>query len=290
MKYYLGIDGGGTKTSFVLIDENKNIIDRIVLNATAVDTVSIEKITEVLQNGIKHFNKSIEACFAGIGGINEQNEDIIKGIIKQVLPNSKVDVGTDSVNALIGAFGFGDGIAVICGTGSVTFGKWKGKKHVAGGYGYNEGDPGSAFSLGINALRYLARVFDGRKEESDFSKDLSNASKCYSHDDLYNFFNNLNRTEVAKLSMVVTKHQEDINAKNIIQNSVDELMEEVIATARILCVDDICPFGIIGSLGNAETLFKKYLLESLSKKLPKLKYQKHLYEPDVGAALKAMTL
>ena len=68
--------------------------------------------------------------------------------------------------ALIGAFGFGDGIAVICGTGSVTFGKWKGETCVAGGYGHNEGDPGSAFSLGIGALRYLARVFDGRKEET----------------------------------------------------------------------------------------------------------------------------
>ena len=76
MKYYLGIDGGSTKTSFVLVDENKNVIDRIILGPSSIDTVNIEKITEVLQDGIKHFDKPVEACFAGIGGVGEQNENV----------------------------------------------------------------------------------------------------------------------------------------------------------------------------------------------------------------------
>lgn len=290
MKYYLGIDGGGTKTSFVLIDENKNVVDRIILGPSSVDTVSKEVYKEVLQNGIKHFDKQIEACFAGMGGISELNRDFVISIIREVLPAAKIDVGNDSINALISAFGFNDGIAVICGTGSVTFGTWKGKHHVAGGYGHNEGDPGSAFSLGIGALRYLARVLDGRKEETDFSKALSKAIGCYSHSELCDYFVNINRTEVAKLSRIVTQYESDPNAKQIIQNSVDELMEEIISTAKILSVDEICPFSIIGSLGNAETFFKSYLLNSLSEKIPNLKYQHLLYEPDFGAALKAMTL
>ena len=290
MKYYLGIDGGGTKTSFVLIDENKNIIERTKLGATAVDSVSIKETAEVLKGGIKHFNKPIEACFAGIGGVGGDKNDLIKNVIQEVLPNSKVEVGTDSQNALIGAFGFGDGIAVICGTGSVTFGKWKGKRYVAGGYGHNEGDPGSAFSLGIGALRYLARVFDGRKEETEFSKDLAKAVNCSCHGELCEYFKYINRTEVAKLSMIVTKNEKDKNAREIIENSVDELLEEIIATTKKLSVDRQCPFCIIGSLGNADAYFKAYLIDELSKKLPQLKYQPCLYDADVGAALKAMTL
>ena len=29
MKYYIGVDGGGTKTAFALFDENKNMLDSV---------------------------------------------------------------------------------------------------------------------------------------------------------------------------------------------------------------------------------------------------------------------
>ncbi|HAJ77756.1 MAG TPA: hypothetical protein DCO89_01645 [Clostridiales bacterium] len=290
MKYYLGIDGGGTKTNFVLIDENQKVIKRCTLGPSAIDTVGIQQAYLVLKSGIKSFNKPITACFAGIGGIGGQDIEPIKEMIKEILPDAKIGVGTDSTNAIISAFGFNDGVAVICGTGSVAFGKWKGKYCVAGGYGYHEGDPGSAFSLGIGALKYLAKVMDGRKTETDFSDDLSKAVGCYSHGELCEYFKDINRTEIAKLAKIVTKHESDENAKKIIENSADELIEEIIAITKRLGVNNECEFSIIGSLGNAETYFKTYLIKKLSNKMPILKYHKYLYEPDVASAMKAMLL
>lgn len=45
-----------------------------------------------------------------------------------------------------------DGMVLIQGTGAVAWGKWKNKAHKSGGWGWKEGDFGSAYALGCGAL------------------------------------------------------------------------------------------------------------------------------------------
>ena len=86
-----------------------------------------------------------------------------------VKETTKIKAGNDVINALYGSLGGEDGIIIIAGTGSVSFGKNKDKIARAGGYCYQEGDAGSSYDLGYKALQHLARVIDNRYEETSFS-------------------------------------------------------------------------------------------------------------------------
>lgn len=291
-KYYLGIDGGGSKTAFIIIDANKNIVYKKEAGPSSIDTVPLSVVKEVFIEGTKDFQYKVDGVFAGIGGIcNDIQVNTVKEIIK-TLPickdNCKIDAGNDVINALYGGLGGKDGIIIIAGTGSVCFGKNKDKYARAGGYCYQEGDAGSSYDLGRKALQHLARVLDGRYEYTPFAEDLIKATNCNDYSSLANYIINANRTQIASLSKIVTKNQEDKYANKIIINAVDEMLLMIKAVFNKLAFnEEITYFSIIGSLGNADTLYKKYLLEQLPTISSSLKYIDKVYDASFGSSLKA---
>ena len=78
-KYYLGIDGGGTKTAFAIIDENNELIYFNEQGASSLDTVSLSTVKEVFIEGTKGFNYKVDSVFVGLGGI--ANDTQIKDVI-----------------------------------------------------------------------------------------------------------------------------------------------------------------------------------------------------------------
>lgn len=66
------------------------------------------------------------------------------------------------VIALAGGCSCRPGIVMIMGTGSVAYGENGKRNHKCGGWGWKEGDPGSAYDLGISAIRTMIRAYDGR--------------------------------------------------------------------------------------------------------------------------------
>ena len=294
-KYYLGIDGGGTKTAFAIIDEDNNLIYKKEQGASSLDTVSLSMVKKVFLEGIKDFNHKVDSVFVGLGGIanNTQIQDVIN-IVKE-LPickeTTKIDAGNDVINALYGSLGGLDGLVIIAGTGSVCFGKNKDKFARAGGYCYQEGDAGSSYDLGYKALQHLARVIDYRYEETEFSIDLKKETNCYDYASLANYFITSNRTQIASLAKIVTKYQLDKYARKIIINAVDEILLMIKSVYNQLNFkDEKVSFSIIGSLGNADTLYKNYLLENLKNISHNIKYIEKKYEAYIGSALKAKEL
>ena len=291
-KYYLGIDGGGSKTAFIIIDENKNIIYKKEAGPSSIDTVPLSVLKEVFIEGTKDFQYKVDGVFAGIGGIcNDAQANQVKEVIKELSickENCKIDAGNDVINALYGGLGGQDGIIIIAGTGSVCFGKNKDKYARAGGYCYQEGDAGSRYDLGRKALQHLARVLDGRHEHTFFADALIEATGCNDYSSLANYIVNANRTQIASLSKIVTKNQEDKYAKSIIIDAVDEILLMIKAVFnRLAFNDEITYFSIIGSLGNADTLYKHYLLEQLPNISSSLKYIDKVYDASFGSSLKA---
>ena len=54
MKYYIGVDGGGTKTAFALFDENKNMLDTVTglgSNHENIDT-AFDGASDIIMEGI----------------------------------------------------------------------------------------------------------------------------------------------------------------------------------------------------------------------------------------------
>lgn len=155
--YYLGIDGGGTKTEFRLCDSAGYEISHALLGPSNPNDVGTEETERVLREGISHVCGNIPlrsiSVFAGIaGGITGDNRRAIAKILKD-LHFGRAGNGSDAQNAVAMALGEHNGTVVIAGTGSIAFSQKDGELYRYGGYGYLLEEGGSGFALGRDAIR-----------------------------------------------------------------------------------------------------------------------------------------
>lgn len=165
-EYYLGIDGGGTKTEFLLTDKNDNEIKRLFCGCSNPVNIGIENTLSVLSIGISRICENISkdkiSVFAGIAGAktgdySKQITDFLFSFgFESCLCGSDVDL------ALEMALGESDGTAVIMGTGIVAFSKNGEAYYRTGGRGYMIDKGGSGFHYGSDAINCAFEFIDGR--------------------------------------------------------------------------------------------------------------------------------
>ncbi|OQX93229.1 MAG: hypothetical protein B6I17_03635 [Tenericutes bacterium 4572_104] len=299
MNLYLGIDGGGTKTKVSIIDESENLIFENTSGPSSIDTVSNEETYKAFKEAIDPFiaknrNTKIKGVFAGLGGIVfEKDYELVSNIIR-LLPgidkNTFVMARNDMENALYSSNHFDSGMALICGTGMVAFGKNNGLTHKCGGWGFREGELGSAYHLGVEAIRHSIRAYDSRYKMDDFAKDVANSLNLKVASDIIKIMNEIqgNRTFIASLAPIVTKHANkgNIYAKQIIDLATDELILAIQGVYNKLNFKKTT-LVIIGSLGNSKGYFSDSLKTKLKETNPNIKLVKAVFDPSLAAAIAA---
>lgn len=166
IKLLLAIDGGGTKTDFLLTDINGNEIKRIILGPSNPVVTGMNNTEKCLADGINQVcetvDKSTVSVFAGIaGGSIGNNKEIINSYLSS-FGFGKVSNGSDTNSALEVSLGGEEGVAVIIGTGIVAFADDGKSRHKIGGWGYLIDKGGSGFHFGSDALESALRHIDGR--------------------------------------------------------------------------------------------------------------------------------
>lgn len=302
MSYYLGIDGGGTKTKVIVIDQHEQIIHEGTSGSSSIDTVSRGETLLAFKDALKGFysnhpEASFNAVFIGLGGIVSVEDCHYVEQIATNLPgvNEKtiVRARNDMENALYSGLLFYEGIALICGTGMVAFGKnKKGMTHKAGGWGYREGDLGSSYDLGMRALRHVIKAFDGRDIRTDFSNEVADTIGIHQMEDFFHIINEkyLERTWIAGLAPLVTKYAllHDEVALKIIHAATEELAIAVQAV-KVRLELERPTLVIVGSLGHAKG-YQELLHEKIRALIPDINIIDPIVDPAVAAALMAKRL
>ncbi len=178
VKYLLGIDGGGTKTEFLLTDISGQEIRRIIPGGSNPVNMGIENSCSVLSDGIKRICEGINyselSVFAGIAGAKTgDNEKRINDFLS-FFGFASYSVGSDIDLALELALGDGNGTAVIMGTGIVAFSRNGEKLYRTGGRGYMIDRGGSGFHFGSDALNSAFSFLDGREGSETILKLIEN--------------------------------------------------------------------------------------------------------------------
>lgn len=163
--YYLGIDGGGTKTTFLLCDAEGRHVAAATLGASNPIDIGIENCFRVLDEGITAVTRGIPlrriSVFAGVaGGISGDNRERIADYLAGY-GFAAYGNGSDAQNAVAASLDTRDGIALIAGTGSIAFAQRGGRLHRFGGFGYLLEDGGSGFSIGRDAILSALRAEEG---------------------------------------------------------------------------------------------------------------------------------
>ena len=88
VSYYLGIDGGGTKTEFLLFCSDGTQIKRIVLGCSNPNVVGIEKCAQLLKSGIDEMlgvYPQIKAVYIGAAGfLLGNNAETINALVESI--------------------------------------------------------------------------------------------------------------------------------------------------------------------------------------------------------------
>ena len=167
MSYYLGIDGGGTKTACAVGDDNR-LLASVTAGPSNIVRVGEMQARESLQRvvgqacsaaGIRPEQVSA-TCVGGSGAARPELAAIVHAILAGIL-SSPIKVVGDMEIALEAAFEDGPGVMVIAGTGSIAYGRDdKGRTARAGGWGFEIGDEGSAHWIGRTAVGLVLRASD----------------------------------------------------------------------------------------------------------------------------------
>lgn len=301
--YVIGVDGGGTNTRACLMDQTGQILGIGKSGPSSIDTVAPEttqaSIQEAIEEAFRSANRpinTINSIFVGLGGVQTERS---KAFVRKLLLSipyistwTRIQIENDAYSAHLGGLSNRPGIILIAGTGSVAFGiDEQGNTHRAGGYGYQEGDHGSAYHLGRRAMQAMARAFDGRLQHDAFTDALYSHLKIKDLDNLLQTIQALhqNRTQMAALAPIVTHfaNQGHPLAQSICDEGVAALKECVQAVYNALDLKNK-EIAIIGSLGNSEGYFKDRLYQSLLDLDPDFSIHPPLNEPVIGSAYKAL--
>jgi len=265
MNYYLGVDGGATKSIAGVAEADGKIISQKsgpALNYHMLGEDLCERnLRYLLQPFFKKY-KRIERVVIGFAGLDTSKDlKIYKKITRKVVPqNTKILIFNDAEIALAAACPKNKGarILVICGTGSSVYGEFKNKKAKAIGWDFLLGDQGSAYWLGLSALREVIKSWDGRGRKTILEKlVLKKAGKKNISQLIPEIYKNWQerprefKKYIASFAALFqkTRSVKDPVARKIIQEAAQELflgVEAVIRKLRVREKDSVC-LGFIGS-------------------------------------------
>jgi len=303
---YLGVDGGGTKTRFALIDARGELLAQAQLGTTYHPQIGLDNVHGVLADGVAQVLEAVGASPARIGyaffGLPAYGEDSevtprLREIPRAVLGHDRYHCDNDMVCGWAGSLGCVDGINIVAGTGSIGYGQRNGRAARGGGWGEAFSDEGSAHWIAIQGLNAYSRMSDGRLPRGplhalfnvtmNLQQDLDICARIYG-DHAYN------RGELAQLSRLVARAAEegDAVARGIFAQAGVELAAIVDAIRRELAFarDEVVPLSYSGGAFSAGELLLAPFRVALAQASPMYDLRTPLHEPHYGAALYAAHL
>jgi N-acetylglucosamine kinase-like BadF-type ATPase len=187
MNYYLGFDGGGTKTECALLDAAGHVVSRGLGGPSNPMRIGFDRAFAGLGEAAGAAlsaagadSRQVKAVCAGLAGAGRAR--VVKRVMAflvEAFPEADVHVTTDFDVALETAVGNAPGVVLIAGTGSSAYGRnAEGHKVRAGGLGPWIGDEGSAFDIGRRAVAAVARARDGLEPVTLLAELIPNALHC----------------------------------------------------------------------------------------------------------------
>lgn len=171
MPYYLGIDGGGTKTLCAVGDES-HLLATAAAGPSNIVRAGEAQSRESLHQAVRQACAAAgitpaqltNACIGAAGAARPEIAEIVRRALADVLPSvpfKDIVVVGDMQIALEAAFDAGPGVIVNAGTGSFAYGRdAQGNTARAGGWGFAISDEGSAHWIGRAAVSAILRAAD----------------------------------------------------------------------------------------------------------------------------------
>ena len=281
----LGVEGGGTKTSWVLVERTAS--DLLVLDQGKLPPANfrLAKLDELRAMFRELPNESVRAGIFLAGCGTEEDRHSLTRLCAEIWPQAKIVVGSDRDSGLAAALGHGDGIVVNAGSGSSVTGRRDKRIENAGGWGHILGDAGGGYFLSLQALRLILREYDLHRGEVQFTTKILRALSLNNLDELVRWAQTADKMEVAMLTPVVFEAAAggDARVMEIIEEGARVLCEYTEAVASRLHV--LAPkVVLLGGLFQRDSIYNHAFRRRLKKALPDARVANSERAPEFGAA------
>jgi N-acetylglucosamine kinase-like BadF-type ATPase len=300
LTFIIGVDGGGTKTIAwlaPLCDATNSVVlgrgqagpgnPRAAGFETAQSNIGAA-IEAAFADAKLPRTTAASACFGLAGAGRALEQERIAAWAKDIGIASRVQVTGDAEPILAAASPDNCGIALICGTGSLAWGRNSaGEVARCGGWGYLLGDEGSGYAIARSGLQAAVRAADGRGPLTSllplFQAQLEAATPQDLIDRIYS--PQMTRERLAGLAHVVFDAAlRDPAAKQIVVEAAFQLAEMVIVICRQLdLTGGRYPLALAGSVILSETLLGELVLERLKESSAAPSSAAFIAEPVRGA-------
>ena len=293
--YYLGIDGGGTKTEFALSDNEDKIICRLFMDGCNPNTVGIERAKQIIEDGVIKVCKDIPlssvSVYAGIAGCASGNyAEEIKSMLNK-MSFAACDVGSDYNNIVAAGLGDSEGITMILGTGICSYAVKREETKRIAGWGYLFDNGGSAFHIGRDAINAYFSAFDGSGKDTTLVQRIKQTFSYSNAEFLKRLYDGGNKLVSSYATYVFEEAEKgDKVSIDILKRNISEIARIIRASlSHFSEYKEKIPVILGGGLTNQKLLLP-YLFEALSEDIEKCNIQILSVAPVHGALELAKSL
>lgn len=297
--FFIGVDGGGTHSKAVLMDENFLIIRRACgdcLNYYSIDeSVAKRHFRELICQLIPDNDLcKVRGVFIGMSALDhEETPERTMEFTQGLFSNADVVMDSDLYVALMGYTLGKPGIMAVSGTGAMAIAlDSQSQIHVSGGYGHLLGDQGSAYTIAMDAIRACLLAFDGIEPPTLMQSRLISHFELTNHreiiDKVYSSTNPKKLLSSFSVEVSAAAVQGDQRAAEILKQNGHSLAAMACALIRQAKLEHIGRIGIYGSVLLNDAIVRDSFKQYMQASNPHIIIEVPKNPPEVGAAIAAL--
>jgi N-acetylglucosamine kinase-like BadF-type ATPase len=312
MAYYLGIDGGGTKTRCLLADETA-VLAKAMSGGSNIIRLGEAQAREALHTAVRQVCDAAKIspdriraiCIGAAGAARPEIAAKIHNILAELAPEiaeTKIEVVGDPVIALEAAFATGPGVIAIAGTGSIVYGRdAAGHTARAGGWGFAVSDEGSGHWIGRGAISAILRARD-QGLETALTVMVLQAWKLSTIDELVQHANSTPPPDFPRLFRIVLRAADEADsiARDLLADAGANLAHLAAIVIRRLTRHPraarvpadvlpvtMLPVAMTGSVFRQSPIVRRVFYNTLQTSFPGIDVRQDPVEPVEGALARA---
>lgn len=302
MRYVVGVDGGGTKTTAVVYGENSGVQGTATTGPSNSRSIGIEEASGNIARSIARALSAANLAISDVSAIctclsgfdTDLDLPVPQSALRQLNYTGPAIMENDVVAAWAGATGVAPGLVLIAGTGATGLGmNARGELWRTDGWDYILGDAGSGYAIGIAGIRAAMQMLDGRRAPSHLVLELKAA---YGVDDAEQMRRLVDSTHfgkfeiaafAARVSDAATKG--DPVARDLLGQAGVANGESGAAIIRLLGMrQDTFTVSTVGGVFKAEPWVTEPFHRVIAAVAPRATFRPPLHPPEVGAAVLAL--
>ncbi len=304
ISFVIGVDGGGSKTEAVILNELSQEMGRGRAGSSNLLLMGKENTRLALLTAMQaaadaagvRLEDASAVVWALAGAGRPAQVRILQTIQQSLLPHAPGYVCTDALGALVGGIGARAGVVVISGTGMMVYGENNdGETARAGGWGHLL-DSGSGYAIGQSALQAITKTIDGSEQPTILLPRILAQLQLASPQDIISWIYSSRpaASEIAALAPLVLEvaTTNDLLATEILLNAAEALAASVETVARKLGLSQTKQFPLVfsGGLLLNNAFYRSVASQTIRTRVPAARPQLPHFDAATGAGFLALEL